>query len=189
MRTASLDGLLPGSPRRLRRALVDPALPRPTNVLEISFDDSDDIVEVVCHAVVLAASGSPILSRLVYDVDQQNLPTPCVSASPDSHPRQQITLPVIPLRLPRISSWQPLHDWLYERSSTKLRLDLVGTDTEVLAPVGAEKAVLAGRRTLIGRLDGIRQLWLNVVGLELKDPELERVMAEAWTSLHDALVS
>ncbi|GAA5991311.1 hypothetical protein JCM10908_003249 [Rhodotorula pacifica] len=166
---------------------ASPSLPLPSIVLDLTFTDTGETLQVPAHGLVWVATQSPKFEPILSLLD---LP-------PLDYDREgrHLVLPTHAVRVPSFSAWQPLHDFIHDRSTAHLLEYLLHASRERrssssgVTPLANSSSTAAERerheRETLEKLDRIRGLWLNAVALQIGDDDLWATMALAWDSLYD----
>lgn len=152
---------------RLREVLPPSDRPTPSHVLVVSFNDTEEVVEVPAHGLVWAATGSELFAPLLehgplYE-DRSELDTPAPF----------VALPTFPLHVPHTSAWSNLHDFVYLGSTSRL--------LEALVPTAALTSRHGDDWTRA--LARVRETWINAAALQLPDEGLWDALEQAWARL------
>lgn len=182
--------VLPEPSRRFGFRIVDasPALPQPSVVLLLSFSDADEVLAVPAHGLVWAATESPEFESISSLLDEPPPPPPLDDDEAiESH---HLVLPTYPVRIPHCEAWQPLHDFIYDQSSSHLLEYLLHAprDHSRAIPQSSSHQDLE-RDDDLAKLERIRQMWTNVVALQIADDDLWDTMSLAWSTLSERIAS
>ncbi|TKA56393.1 hypothetical protein B0A53_01963 [Rhodotorula sp. CCFEE 5036] len=177
----------PGPQIGFRVVDASPSLPQPSVVLLLSFSDTDEVLAIPAHGLVWAATESPEFESLSSLLDE---PPPSPSLDDDKAVESHhLVLPTYPVQIPHYEAWQPLHDFIYDQSSSHLLEYLLH------APRAHPPAVPQSpanqdleRNDNLDKLERIRQLWINAVALQIGDDDLWDTMSLAWTTLSERSV-
>lgn len=173
-------------PASTRLVVVSNPLPFPNCVLVVSFDDRpDDEFETPVHGLIWATSGSSLFEPL-FDLDE-----PAGSPSDEHEPHSSetlLTLPAFYLHVPFQHAWTQIHDFMYTRSPADL-LDTLSI--HIPTPTQHARTIPSGAATpssdqgdLLDQLEGLRQIYLTAVCLQLPDDVLWDILHAEWSRLY-----
>lgn len=171
---------------RLGFRIVDasPSLPLPSVVLLLSFSDTDKVLAVPAHGLVWAATESPEVESISSLLDEP--PPRPLDDEDEAVESHCLVLPTYPVRIPHYEAWQPLHDFIYDQSTSHLLESLLHAPRDH-SPALSQSVSTAHRElerdSNLDKLERIRQLWINVVALQIGDDDLWATMALAWRTL------
>ncbi|POY73851.1 hypothetical protein BMF94_3021 [Rhodotorula taiwanensis] len=168
-----------------RLVLASTVLPYPTLVLSVPFDDSDELLEMPAHRLVLATLESVLFEPLL------DLQDPPVDGNDEQDTHIFFSLPVCSIRLPCRRNWSALHHFIYTHSSSDLLDTLLHTPIPAASssePSGSiSSSVRHSREAIIDQLEGVRALHLNAATLQIPSAELWDTLRRAWHSLYSVL--